>query len=75
VVISDSSEYISKLLQNTAYAKNYQTILTRVDGAFKTEPTTFASGIKSRATKIDTRFIFGNYENPGISQTEIDLYK
>lgn len=75
VVISDSSEYISKLLQNTAYARNYQTILTRVDGAFKTEPTTFASGIKSRATKIDTRFIFGNYENPGITQTEIDLYK
>lgn len=75
LVISDSSEYIRKLLNDTPYARNFHTILTRVDGAFKTEPTTFASGIKSRATKIDTRVIFGNYENPGMTQTEIELHK
>lgn len=75
LVISDTSEFIKKALSETAYSKNYHTILARVDGAVKIEPTTFASGILSRATKIDTRVIFGNYENPGISQTEIDLYK
>ena len=75
IIISDNSDYISKILINTAYAKNYHTILSRIDGATKTEPTVFASGIKSRATKIDTRQIFGDYENPGIKQTEINLFK
>lgn len=75
VFISDNSGYIAKVLQNTAYAKNFATILSRVNGAEKIDNVMFASGIKSRATKIDTRVIFGSYENPGLSQTEINLHK
>jgi len=75
MVISDTSEHVSKLLANTPYAKNFNTILCRLDGAEKVAPTTFASGTKSRAVKIDTRVIFGDYENPGLTQTEIDLFK
>jgi len=74
VVISDDSTHISKILANTPYSKNYNTILCRIDGAVKMEPTTFASGIKSRAVKIDSRIIFDDFQSPGISQTEIDLH-
>jgi len=75
LVISDTSDYINRLLSNTPYSKNFNTILCRIDGAQKMEPTTFASGIKSRAVKIDTRAIFGDYENPGASVTEAELTK
>lgn len=75
LVVSDTSEYVSKLLQNTPYSKNFNTILCRIDGAQKMEPTTFASGIKSRAVKIDTRTIFGDYQNPGaVNETELGLF-
>lgn len=70
LIVSDTSEYISKLLQNTPYSKNFNTILCRIDGAVKMEPTTFASGIKSRAVKIDTRVIFGDFQNPGAINEE-----
>jgi putative DNA primase/helicase len=68
IIFSDNSEYISKVLSDTPYRKNYNTILCRMDSAIKMEPTTFASGIKSRAVKISTLEIFGDYENPGIEK-------
>lgn len=73
VIFSDNSEFISKALTDTAYRKNYHTILSRVDGAEKVDPTTFASGIKSRAVKISTETIFGEYKNPGIKSNEKPL--
>lgn len=75
LIISDTSEHIAKTLYNTPYSKNFNTILQRIDGAIKMEPTTFASGIKSRAVKIDTRVIFGDYENPGLTATEVEIHK
>ena len=75
IIISDNSEFISRLLTNTPYSKNYHTILSRIDGAVKMEPTTFASGIKSRAIKINTSLIFEGYENPGMTEAEINLHK
>jgi len=74
VVISDDSTHISKILANTPYSRNYNTILCRIDGAVKMEPTTFASGIKARAVKIDSRVIFDDFQNPGLSETEIELH-
>ena len=65
VIISDNSDFIKKLLSDTAYSRNYHTILSRVEGAEKIISTTFGSHIKSRATKIDSRIIFGELENPG----------
>jgi len=62
VVFSDTSEYISKVLTNTAYSKNYHTILSRVTGATKLEDTAFGSHIKTRATKISSWVIFGEIE-------------
>lgn len=75
VIFSDTSEYIGRILTNTPYSKNFHTILSRVDGAVKMEPTTFASGIKSRATKINSSVIFGDYENPGITEEMKNLHK
>lgn len=74
VVISDDSTHISKILANTPYSRNYNTILCRIDGAVKMEPTTFASGIKARAVKIDSRVIFDDFQNPGLTETEIELH-
>lgn len=75
VIFSDTSDHIGKILANTPYSKNFHTILSRVDGAIKMEPTTFASGIKSRATKIHSTAIFGDYENPGITDEMKNLHK
>jgi hypothetical protein len=74
-VISDNSEKIRKFLENTSYSKNYHTILRRVESAEKIINTTFGSYTKSNATKIDTRAIFGEFENPGIKQEEKDLFE
>ena len=73
VIISDNSDFIKKLLSDTAYSRNYHTILSRVEGAEKIISTTFGSHIKSRATKIDSRIIFGELENPGLKQIELNL--
>lgn len=75
IIFSDNSDAISKILTNTSYSKNYHTILSRVDGAIKMDPTTFASGIKSRAVKINSSVIFDGFENPGITEAENNLHK
>lgn len=74
VLISDNSDFVTRALSQTPYTKNYHTYLIRMNGAVKVEKTTFGSGVRARATKIDTRIIFENFGNPGITQTEIDLH-
>jgi len=75
LIVSDNSEKISKFLENTSYSRNYQSILKRVETSEKLIDATFGGYIKSNATKIDTRAIFGEMENPGISDTEKELHK
>lgn len=75
VLISDNSDFIRRALSQTAYSRNYHTMLVRIVGSSKIDGVTFGSFIASRATKIDTRIIFENLKNPGLSQTEIDLHK
>jgi len=74
LVVSDNSEKVRKFLENTSYSRNYHTILRRVDGSEKLTNTTFGGYIKSNATKIDTRAIFGELENPGIKNNEKELF-
>ena len=74
IVISDNSEKIRKFLENTSYSRNYHTILKRVESSERIMNTTFGSYIKSNATKIDTRAIFGEFENPGITDLEKELF-
>lgn len=64
LIISDNSEFIRRVLANTAYTKNYHTILARVNEAEKLESTTFGSLIKARATKIPLSQIFGDEAEP-----------
>jgi putative DNA primase/helicase len=59
IIVSDNSEFIRKTLVNTAYAKNYHIILSRVNGAEKVESTRFGSHVRSKATKIPFVEIFG----------------
>ena len=70
---SVSSEKIRGLLTNTSYVRNYHTILRRVETAEMKSNTTFGSYTKTNAVKIDTRVIFGDLENPGISENEINF--
>lgn len=74
LVVSDNSEKIRKFLENTSYSRNYHTILRRVESSEKIINTTFGSYIKSNATKIDTRAIFGEFENPGITENQKELF-
>lgn len=62
VLISDSSEFISRAFANTSNAKNYSVFLMRIAGASKAEGVTFGSFVPVRATKIDTKVIFGESE-------------
>lgn len=74
LIISDNSEKIKRFLENTSYSRNYHTILRRVELSEKIANTTFGSHIKSNATKIDTRAIFGEFENPGITENQKELF-
>lgn len=75
LVIGNSVDIINKYLVGTHWAKNYNKILIRLDGALDSEPTRFASGVKIRATKIplDTLFqheqtnVFGSDETIPVS--------
>lgn len=73
MVISDNSDKIKKLLENTSYARNYHTILRRIEGSEKITNTTFGSYTKSNATKIDTIDILSKGENK-ISEHERNLF-
>lgn len=53
-----------------AFEKNYHTMLSRLEGAEKVEKTTFGSGMAARAVRVDSKVIFGDYENPGIRRQE-----
>lgn len=64
LIVSDNSEYIKRVLSNTAYSKNYHTILGRVNGAEKIDNTRFGSHIRSKATKIPLKEIFGDLDKP-----------
>jgi len=67
IYVSDNSEKIRNFLINTSYTRNYHTILRRVETAEKVSNTTFGAYIKSNAIKIDTRSVFGEFENPGLN--------
>lgn len=58
LVIGNSVDAINKMLVGTHWAKNYNKILIRLDGAIESEPTRFASGMKIRATKIPISSLF-----------------
>lgn len=84
-LFSDSSIYIKRILNNTSWAINYPQMLSRINGAVKIDNVTFGSGVKSRATRIDTIEIFGNYDveqpvnpvhqMPPVAQSEINFKK
>lgn len=60
VVIGNSVDSINKMLAGTHWAKNYNKILMRLDGAEDCEPTRFGSGMKIRATRIPFQTLFVN---------------
>ena len=62
------------MLENTSYSKNYHTILRRIEGAEKVTNTTFGNYIKSNATKINTKLIFGEVQNEHISEIEKEIF-
>ena len=74
VYFSENSEKIKAFLANTAYERNYISILKRVETAEKISNTTFGSYVKSNAIRIDSRVIFGDFENPGISELEKEIF-
>lgn len=55
--ISNYSDFIKKLLRDTAWAKNHNKILLRIDGATSAQDVRFESGTKHRAVKIPLNII------------------
>jgi putative DNA primase/helicase len=52
IVISNTDTTIVNLLKNTAWSKNHNKILMRLEGAEAVDSTKFASGVKSRAVRV-----------------------
>lgn len=60
LVVGNSQDPIQKFLVNTAWSKNYNKILSRIEGAETVESARFATGIKVRAVKIPLNSLFLN---------------
>jgi putative DNA primase/helicase len=60
LIVGNSVVAINQYLSGTHWAKNYNKILQRLDGATDCDPTTFASGMKVRATRIPLTTLFAN---------------
>jgi putative DNA primase/helicase len=59
LIISNSSDYVKKCLQNTPWSKNHNKILMRIEGAKAVDSTRFASGVQTRAVSIPLTVVFG----------------
>lgn len=64
LIIGNNQSVINGYLSGTHWAKNYNKILLRLDGATSMDKTTFASGVNSRATKIPLSTLFGSEPLP-----------
>ena len=58
LTVSNKSLFISKCLQGTPWEKNHGSILARIKGAVKTDPTTFGNGTNQRAVRLPLAEIF-----------------
>jgi hypothetical protein len=55
--ISNSSSYLTRVLDGTQWSKNHHKILKRIDGAIATSPRRFTSGNVSRAIAIPNEIV------------------
>jgi putative DNA primase/helicase len=60
LLISNSSDYVKKCLQNTPWAKNHNKILMRIDGAVAIDSVRYSSGVSTRAVAIPLSVIFSD---------------
>ena len=58
LVISNSSDWIKRVLKETPWSKNHNKILQRIEGAFSIDSTRFGPGMMTRATSIPMAPIF-----------------
>lgn len=65
VFFSENSKFIKRCVP-AAWQHGYSVMLQRIDESERVEGIVFGSGIKSIATKIDSRMIFGEYKHPGM---------
>ncbi len=77
LIIGNSHPELNRILKETPWLRNYNKLLMRLEGAEDMDPTTFASGIKSRATKIPLKSLFegqqmGLFEALGENKSEVD---
>ena len=62
LVVSNTADYIKKVLSNTPWAKNHNKILMRLDGAINMDTTRFGSGIQTRAVGLPLFSIIEGFE-------------
>jgi putative DNA primase/helicase len=58
IVISNSADYVKKSLANTAWGRNHNKILMRIEGSEPVDSVRFASGLTTRAVRIPFKKIF-----------------
>jgi putative DNA primase/helicase len=57
IIIANSSPEINKIIQNTAWSKNHNKILERIEGAKRVEPRVFIAGMNSRGVSLPINMI------------------
>lgn len=67
IVISNTANELIKFLKDTAWAKNHNKVLGRLDGAKTYESTRFSAGIKSRAVGVPLSLL--EFDTPAPKQT------
>lgn len=59
LVVSNTADWIKRVLASTPWSKNHNKILLRLEGAESMDTTRFGSGIQTRAVAIPLKVIFG----------------
>lgn len=64
LAISNTADWVKKAVTGTAWAKNHNKILLRIDGATNLETTRFGSGLQTRAVGVPLAVILEGYMKP-----------
>jgi len=77
LIIGNNQTPINQILEKTAWLRNYNKLLMRLEGAEDMDATTFASGVKSRAVKIPLTTLFDGktlnmFEMAAENKSEVD---
>lgn len=59
LVVSNTADWIRRVLKDTAWPQNHNKLLLRIEGSDRVESTRFSAGLETRGVAVPLRAIFG----------------